>query len=405
MNIFNNLKQLGNINFVESSASAIGALRANKARTFLTMLGIIIGVFSVVLLISLVRGVQNYITDQFNSIGSNLVFVMPGRAGINKDPATAYTDNKLKQQYATNIMAQDGDVVSYALPIITTGKTISYRNTKYFSSIAGAEPDYEKVFNIAMKSGMFFSQAEETTGKKVVLLGSNVYKKLFGARKAEGEIIKIDTASFEVLGVLESKGQDFDEQIIVPFTTAQDSLDVDNISYIVAKLKNNVDTEQAVKLIETNLLADLKKDDFTVMTQTDLLKSIQDILRILGFGLGSVAAISLIVGGIGIMNIMLVAVTERIKEIGLRKAVGATSVEIATQFLFESVYLSLLGGLIGLFLGYMASLAARNFIRTEVPIWAVVLALGFSLIVGVAFGTYPAYKASRKDPIEALRYE
>jgi putative ABC transport system permease protein len=391
------------MNYSESLSTAVNALKSNKVRTVLTMLGIIIGVFSVVLLISLVRGVQNYVIDQFNAIGSNLVFVMPGRAGINRDPATSFTDNKLKPDYTTTIKTINA--VEEAIPVITTGKTITYRGIKYFSAISGVPIAYVKIFDIPLEEGQFYTAEDDNTSRKVVVLGSAVHKRLFGTSKPLGEKIKIDTATFEVIGVLSPKGQDFDEQVVVPFNTAKNTFDVENIAYLVTKLSPDANVDESVKTIENILLNHLKRDDFTVMTQSDLLKSIQDILKILGFGLGAIAAISLLVGGIGIMNIMLVAVTERIREIGLRKAVGATSGEIAVQFLLESVLLSLIGGLIGLMLGYLASLGARHFIRTEVPIWAVLLSLGFSLLVGVVFGTYPAYKASRKEPIEALRYE
>ncbi len=393
------------MNLSEAFVTAFSALKSNKIRTLLTMLGIIIGVFSVVLLISLVKGVQNYITDQFNSIGSNLVFIMPGRSGINQDPATAFTDNKLKIEFNSLLKSNNVDIIQESVPFLITGKTLTYKNKRFFGSISGSYPEYQTMFNLQLHSGRFYDATEETAGRKVTVIGSGVYKKLFGTRNAIGELLKIDGDSYEVVGVLLPKGQDFDEQIIMPYKTVNESLDVNNISYLAAKLKSDQNIEDSTKKIETTLLTEMKPDDFTVMTQTDLLQSIQSILGIIGLGLGGVAAISLIVGGVGIMNIMLVAVTERIKEIGLRKAVGATPLEIAVQFLLESSILSITGGLIGLILGYLASLAARQFIRTEVPVWTILVSLGFSLAVGVLFGTYPAYKASKKQPIEALRYE
>ncbi|KKS18744.1 MAG: Efflux ABC transporter, permease protein [candidate division WWE3 bacterium GW2011_GWC1_41_7] len=183
------------------------------------------------------------------------------------------------------------------------------------------------------------------------------------------------------------------------------TFDVPFFSSIVAKVRNTENVDLATREIKIALLKDLKEEDFTVLSQSDILSSIQNILQILTIGIGAIAGISLLVGGIGIMNIMLVSVTERIKEIGLRKALGATQLDIAMQFLIESVFLSLGGGLIGLLLGWLGTYASRTFLRTEIPWWAVALAFGFSVLVGVIFGTYPAITAAKKDPVEALRYE
>jgi putative ABC transport system permease protein len=391
------------MNFIEIVFTAFSALKSNLIRTFLTMLGIIIGVFSVILLVSLVRGVQNYVSDQFNSLGSNLIFISPGRSGINQDPATAFTDNKLSLDIVKALEAQD--YVDAVTPFLTTGKTVTYKSKKYFSVISGVYDTYGEVFNIELEDGRFIEKADESGVKKVAVLGSNVADKLFSGRNPVGEFIKIDKTSFEVIGVQKPKSVDFDEQISIPFSTEKEFFDVDKLSYISIKVKDGEDLNLAMKKVNNELLQHLKRDDFTAMNSADLLTSIQSILGILSFGLGAVAAISLLVGGIGIMNIMLVAVTERIREIGLRKALGATPMGIATQFLLESVILSLSGGVIGMILGILASLAARSFIRTETPVWALLVSMGFSLAIGVLFGTYPAYKASKKQPIEALRYE
>lgn len=393
------------MNFVEIFIAAFSALKSNKVRTFLTALGIIIGVFSVVLLVSLVRGVQNYVTDQFNSIGSNLLFIAPGRAGINRDPATSFTDNKLSEDLSKQLSSQEASYILEVSPTITAGATLNYKSKKYFSSVNGGYANYADIFNTNLDHGRFFNAVENAGGKKVVVLGASVAKNLFNDKNPVGESIKIDKSSFEVIGVLGAKSQDIDEAVAIPFTTTKNVLKATNISYILVKLKPEANIDESMKKIDVFMLKYLKKDDFTVLSQGDILKSIQNILQILSFGLGAVAAISLLVGGIGIMNIMLVAVAERIKEIGLRKALGATSGGIALQFMLESVILSLSGGAIGLILGTIASLFARKYIRTEVPMWAFLLSVGFSLAVGVIFGTYPAYKASKKEPIEALRYE
>lgn len=391
------------MNFSEIIITSFSALKSNLVRTFLTMLGIIIGVFSVVLLVSLVRGVQNYVSDQFNSLGSNLVFISPGRGGINQDPATTFTDNKLSLDQVKSLSQQD--YVQSISPLLSTGKTVTYKTKKYFSTISGVYDSYLDVFNVDLAYGRFVDKVDDSGVKKIAVLGSNVASELFKDKNPLGEFIKIDKTSFEVIGVLKPKSQDFDEQIVIPYSTEKKFLDVENIAYIAIKVDDDTDINLAIKRIDSEMRNFLKKDEFTVLNTADLLSSIQSILQILSFGLGAIAAISLLVGGIGIMNIMLVAVTERIREIGLRKALGATPLGIATQFLLEAVILSLSGGVIGLTLGVMASLFARRFIRTETPVWALLVSLGFSLAIGIIFGTYPAYKASKKEPIEALRYE
>ena len=205
---------------------------------------------------------------------------------------------------------------------------------------------------------------------------------------------------------MEKKGAEYDVQIVMPYTTLEDIVNVKQYSsYIGIKLTEDADIDKATKEIELALLRDLKKDEFTLFSQKDLLNSVQEILEILTVGLGAVAGISIVVGGIGIMNIILVSVTERIKEIGLRKALGATSANIGIQFMFESVMISVIGGMLGVLLGGGATLIAQKWLRAEVPLWAVGLSFGFSSVVGIVFGTYPALRASRFDPIDALRYE
>jgi ABC-type antimicrobial peptide transport system permease subunit len=261
------------------------------------------------------------------------------------------------------------------------------------------------MFSFEPSKGAFFTEADNMSSKRVIVLGPKVASQLFGSINPIGNMIKVSDQYFTVVGVHKSKGEQWDTQVTIPFETGKSALGMDQIVTIAIKTKPNVDMDIAQKEIQLALLKDLKKDNFSVLSQKDLQSSINQILVILSFGLSAVAAISLVVGGIGIMNIMLVAVSERTREIGLRKAVGATPANIAWQFLIESAMLGLTGGTIGLVLGVACSLLARQFLRTETPLWAVFLAIGFSLAVGIIFGTYPAIKASRKEPIEALRYE
>ena len=240
---------------------------------------------------------------------------------------------------------------------------------------------------------------------RVVVMGPNVVKELFPNSNPIGEKIKVEDVSYEVIGYTKKKGADYDDNVYVPYTVAMEDFEIENYQGIIVKAKNRDEMELTKKQVTLALLRDLDKDDFQIISPEDILESINDILSILTAAVGAIAGISLIVGGIGIMNIMLVSVTERIKEIGLRKAVGASPKDIAMQFLIESVMISVGGGAIGLLFGWLASLAVRSFVRTQVPLWAVLLSFIFSVLVGVVFGTYPAIKASRKDPIEALRYE
>ncbi|MDC0449242.1 ABC transporter permease, partial [bacterium] len=366
---------------------------------------VVIGVFAVTSLVSLVKGVQNFVTDQFEELGSNLIFVSPGRAAINTDPAVAFTDNKLNQDHVSNIQKLNSDIIVGATPSAYIGKNVSYKTKTYFGMIAGVNYQSEELMDMTVEHGRFFTYGEEKSAEKVAVVGPDVVKELFGNRSPINEKLKIDGKSFKVIGVFEEKGPDYDEQIVLPYTTIKKALDVEKMSYIVVELKNNVEIEKGAKQIELTMLRDLKIDDFTVMTQADLLESVQQILSVISIGLVAIAAISLFVGGIGIMNIMLVSVTERTREVGLRKALGATRFNIGTQFLIEAVVMSVIGGLIGLLLGWGASTAAQQFIRAEIPVWAAFMSVGFSLFVGVVFGTYPALQASKKDAIEALRYE
>ena len=385
--------------------TAYTALVSNKVRSALTMLGVIIGVAAVILLISIGKGVQNFITDQFDALGSNLVFVSPGNRSFGGDPALAFSRNKLDEKHVNIIERYASETVQYITPNLASNATVKYKNKSFTASIYGNNEDALNVFNFELDKGRFFSRNEVRSNAKVIVLGPTIASDLFGSRNPIGEKIKVKDDTYEIIGILKTKGRSFDNTALAPYTSIKDTLEIKNYSSIVMKSYKDVSTDTTMRQVKNAVLRDLNEDEFTVMSQQDILSSIQNILQMLTLGLGAIAAISLLVGGIGIMNIMLVSVTERTREIGLRKAIGATPNEIASQFLIESILLSILGGSIGIIIGWLSSLGARAFLRTEVPWWAVLIAFSFAALVGIIFGTYPAIKASKKDPIEALRYE
>ncbi len=384
---------------------SIKSLMRNKLRLFLTTLGVIIGVFAVITLVALGKGLQNYIQEQFEQLGSNLVFVSPGKVSFGRDPAETYTKNKLKAKHIKTIQTYAKDYVATITPWVSLGENLRYKNKTYYASINGLNSDGIQIFNYNIKKGRAFTKNEVKNRRRVIILGPKATQELFYNTTPIGKKVILGGKKFTVIGVFEEKGQNYDNSVLIPYSTALDVFDLKNISGITIKVKKNVDFLVAQKVIAKALQRELKKDEFTVLSQSDILKKIQNILKILTITLGAIAGISLLVGGIGIMNIMYVSVTERTREIGLRKAVGATPLDIALQFLTESILISSLGGLIGLFLGWAASLIPRAYIHTQVPWWAIILALGFSILVGIVFGTAPALKAAKKDPIEALRYE
>ncbi|OGC60128.1 hypothetical protein A2425_01905 [candidate division WWE3 bacterium RIFOXYC1_FULL_42_17] len=388
----------------ETIKSAFSALALNKIRTFLTMLGVIIGVFSVVSLVAVVQGFENYITDQFDALGSNLILVTPG-IGEGQDPSRAFMGNKLSLKNIDAINLYVGDKISAVTPSVRIAKTAEYKTKTYASTVVGGTYQSYSIYGLETESGTYYTKSDDSKKANVAFISSDVKKELFGDRNPLGEKIKIENTSFEVVGVAKPKGGTFDDRIFIPDTTLKTAFNVEVLSSIAVKAKEGQDPEELMREIKVALLKDMRVDDFSVVTQKDVLSSIDQILGVLSSALAAVAGISLLVGGIGIMNIMLVSVTERTQEIGLRKALGATSKNIGRQFLTEAVVISIGGGVVGLLLGYLATLAVSSFIRATIPWWAVVLAMGFSIFVGIVFGTYPALSAGKKDPIEALRFE
>jgi len=392
----------------ETTQSACTAIFANRMRSFLTILGIVIGVTSVILLISLVTGLKTYITSQIQGLGANLLFVIPGRIGGARSPGGVQA-NRLVYQDATNLKTKlEGEAqVSAAIQRNATLK-FGNKNDKGVA-VFGVEANYPKVIAIKITEGRFFKQSEQQASRKVAVIGPTVKNNLFGEGKALGQTIDVAGIRYVVIGILASRGAtfgiDFDNSIYVPYTSAQRQFGIDRLNTIYISANSASFVKDVQEQTTTLLKKRLSEDEFTVQTQEQTLSTISQITSVLTLALGGIAAISLIVGGIGIMNIMLVSVTERTREIGLRKAVGARPKDIRNQFLIEAMTLSGLGGVIGIILGFVISQVIGRFFTTTVPLWSVGLAFGFSMLVGVIFGVTPAIRAAKLDPITALRYE
>lgn len=397
------------MNALEYIKLALIALRTNKVRSLLTMLGIIIGVASVILLVSIGTGLQNLVTEQFASLGSNNVYLMPGKVDLRTGPPTT----NISKFEVTDIsdLTRSSNVIAKAVPAVRTVATTTYKGKTISIEIIGTWEDYFTMVNFRAENGDIIRQQDVERSRKAVVLGSKPAEDLFGDSDPVGSYVAIGEVRHQVKGVLASKGSggalgsDIDNTIYMPFTTAIRQFNLTRPMMIMVNAIDQNSVEQAAADAKRILLRRLKEDDFTVMQQTELLNTINTFLGAITVALGGIAAISLLVGGIGIMNIMLVSVTERTREIGLRKAVGAKPQDILLQFLIEAIILSLFGGLIGITLGMLGAMAINQFIQTYVTPWSVALASGFSALIGIIFGVAPAVRASRLDPIEALRYE
>ena len=405
-----------------SIKTAVKGLQTHKSRSALTILGIVIGVTSIILVMSLGAGAQDLILGQVKGLGATTITVIPGKISFGPSTAANTMNDSLKEK-DLNLIKSKSYVpnAKYIMPMVVGAGKAVYGSNVYQVAVFGSGEKVPEIFSIAPDKGYFFSAEDVLSRSAVVVIGHKVKLRLFDNEEAVGQKIRIKNTTFKVIGVLPEKGSssNFDDAVFMPYTTTQQYITgTKYYSRIVVTADTEANLRSTVNDVTNTLrdshnITDPIKDDFSVVTSADIAKTLGTVTSALTAFLAAVAAISLIVGGIGIMNIMLVSVTERTKEIGLRKALGATDADIQTQFLLEAVILTALGGVIGIILGsglaYIISLLITKFAGLDwqyvFPISAAILGLVVSSLVGLVFGIYPARQAAKKSPMEALRYE
>lgn len=400
-------------------------LKTNKSRSALTILGIVIGITAIMMVMSLGEGAQNLILSQIQSMGAKTIAVHPGRKpeGISGAMQMIFSDS-LKERDLIALRKKEN--VPYATkvePLNMGAAVASYGNEIYHLTVFGSSDLLSIIYDVNVSEGRFINEEDIKNRSDAVVIGSKVKEELFGSNEALGEKIRIKGKNFRIVGIIPKKGQfsfiNFDETAIFPYTTAQQYIfGVKHFNHIIVEADSERNVAQTIRDVEATLrdshgITDPEKDDFYIVTQASAIEQVGTIMNVLTLFLAAVAAISLLVGGVGIMNIMLVSITERTHEIGLRKAIGATEKNILTQFLLEAVTLTIIGGIIGIALGagfsYLTSVILSRVASLAwaftFPFSATLLGLGVSAFVGLVFGLYPARQAARKSPIEALRYE
>ena len=404
----------------QTVSMAFKAISGNKVRAFLTMLGVIIGVMSVIVLIAIGQGTTASVTESISSMGTNLLTVsiqtrrvgmgMPGGFGGFGGGSSSKGTVILKLD---DILAlEDDDSIQYVSPTTSGSLTVKAGSTNTSATVMGVLPAYAKIANQGVQSGRYIIDADVDNRSAVCVIGPDLAEDLFGNTNVVGNTLHIDGRKFKIDGVLESKGTSMggssDDSLILPFTLAQRMLDSTTISSIYISAVDSASVDAAQEVVENFLYKKYQNDStYSVMNQTQMLETANETASTLSLMLGGIAGISLLVGGIGIMNIMLVSVTERTREIGIRKAIGAKRRNILLQFLIESIVISGMGGLLGLGFGYLLMRVLEDALGMTLTMSAGVaeLAIGFSMAVGVIFGLYPANKASKLKPIDALHYD
>jgi len=402
--------------FLDYLRQAAGAMIAHKMRSFLSILGILIGVAAVIAMLAVGQGAKESIERQLASLGSNLLVVRPGSSRVMGVALQAGAVTRFTFQDVAAIEKLT-DTVKRISPSVTGRAQLVYANKNWNTQVEGVGVDYASIRDSEPAVGRFFTESEVKMRDKVVLLGTTVARELFGDANPVGQTLKINLINFKVIGVLPAKGatgfHDQDDTVLIPVTTAMYRVlgkeYIDSL-YVEAKSADLIDAAQedvSRAIIKEHHLNKDEEDSFQIRNMADIKNALETTTKTMSLLLGSIAAISLLVGGIGIMNIMLVSVTERTREVGLRKAIGANNKDIMAQFLIEAVLMSFIGGIVGVLLGGGISMLITLFAGWEVRVslFSILLATTFSLIVGIAFGLWPAQKASKLDPIEALRYE
>ena len=401
--------------FLSSLLLALRAIRRNLLRSFLTILGIVIGVGAVITMVTLGNGATRVVADQIGSLGSNLIIIRPGQQlGPMRDGSAA---PRFKVADAEAIAGQIGGIKGVA-PVATRSSTVVYGANNWATSITGSTESYFAVANWRLAGGRLFTEGEQRAGKAVCVIGETIRKQLFGRGSALDSQMRVSNFSCEIIGVLASKGQsamgtDQDDITVIPLRTLQRRLTgTQDVNSLMVSAQDGTDTDQVMAdlrllLRERRKLAENADDNFSILDTRQIAETMTGTTKVLTGLLGAVAAVSLLVGGIGIMNIMLVSVTERTREIGIRLAIGALEREVLLQFLVEAVALSSLGGLVGIALAALASVGLAQVMRVPFLFdpFINLLSFGFSAAIGIVFGYFPARRAARLDPIEALRHE